>query len=80
MLGQPGKPERPARDRGGAGEDQRPGADPRDQLRGQRGADHDPDREWQVGDARPDRAEAEDGLHEEREKEEHAEQPCRCTA
>ena len=73
MFGQCGKPERPARDRGGAGHDQRPWADPRHQLRGQRGGDHYPDGERQEGDARPDRAVAEDVLYEQGEEEEHAE-------
>jgi hypothetical protein len=55
VLGQPGKPERPARGRGSAGQDQRPGADPRHQRRGQRGGEHGPDGERQVGDAALDR-------------------------
>jgi hypothetical protein len=73
VLGHPGKPEHPARDHCRADEDQRPRADPRHQLRGQRGGDHDPDGEGQVGDARPDRAVAQDGLNEEGKEEEQAE-------
>src|SRR5580704_9248066 len=75
VLGQPGKPEHPARDHGRAGHDERSGADPWHQLRGQPGGDHNPDGEWQVGDARPDRAVAEDVLYEQGEEEEQSEKP-----
>jgi limonene-1,2-epoxide hydrolase len=75
VLGQPGKPEHPARDRGGACHDQRPRAEARHELRGQPGGDHDPDGERQVSDARADRAVAQDGLDEQGEEEEQAEKP-----
>ena len=74
VHGQPGEPERPTGDGGGASQDHRPGADPRHQSRGQRRRGDDADGERHVGDARPDRAVAEDGLHEQGEEEEQAEQ------
>src|SRR5215467_2265446 len=73
VLGQPRQPVQAGGGDRGTGQQQRPGADARDELGGGAGGHQDPGHQRQVGDAGFERRVPPGGLHEHRQEEEHAE-------